>query len=326
MKENATRVLEPEVMPPALEAETREELALAQRLEDSFISRMEQIENAEAIFERRAKLLETAHLIAIRRTRPEDWVLFRGTDGGVTAMLTASGADLMADVFGIEIKNIRPLDNRGVFAPEKLEVPGKSGVYTLRAWCDARSNITGRKVESLEAGRRSDEKFVGRNVDADQKFVARDGVALESDLRAAVQTLLRTKAVRVLCGMTRVPVSDLERAWNGTAKKVADCRKGSGYGSGSERKSTDGADAATVGEAEALWKEMLRRVGGDESAALQLLREITAYPAKEGSYKAFAGCTSWQQLNTPDRVAKAKRNLAKHAQFGDGAGREPGED
>ncbi len=314
---------------PIWEVVSAEETAIARRVEDSFLRRMESIENAEVLFERRTLLLESAHRVAIRRTRPEDWVLFKDRSGAETAMLTASGADLVADVFGIQIANIRPLDTRGVFSPEKEPNPGKPGTYTLRAWCDARSSMTGREVLSLEASRRSDEDFTGRSVDADGALVTRGVGALESDLRAAVQTLLRTKAVRVLCGMTRVPVSDLAAAWKDTPKDVSKCRRGSGYGSGQQRTAETVAEEGVPAKAEALWKRILQAVGGDIDAAGQVLREITAYPAGENSktgkkWNAFAGVKSYSELTTSRYVENAERKLKEHPLF-NRAEREPGE-
>lgn len=314
---------------PVWEVLSAEETALARRVEDSFLRRMESIENAEVLFEKRTLLLESAHRIALRRTRPEDWVLFKDRSGAETAMLTASGADLVADVFGIQIANIRPLDHRGVFSPEKEPIPGKTGTYTLRAWCDARSNMTGREVLSLEASRRSDEDFTGRSVDSDGALVTRGVGALESDLRAAVQTLLRTKAVRVLCGMTRVPVSDLADAWKGTSKDVSKCRRGSGYGSGQQRVAENVAEEGVTAKAEALWKRILQAVGGDVEAAGQVLREITSYPAytRKSDGKAmngFAGVKSYSELTTSKHVENATRKLESHPLFNH-AEREPGE-
>ena len=324
MNETATKA-----PPLELEIVQREEVALAHRAEDNFLRRFEQnMEAAAELFQRRAQLLETAHLTAIRRTRPEDWVLSRDKQGNETAMLTASGAELVADVYGIVIRNIRPLDHRGVFDPERVQVEGKPGVYTLRAWCDAESKITGRYVESLEASRRSDEDFTGRSVDSSGGLTFRGVGALDSDLRAAVQTLLRTKAVRVLCGMTRVPMTDLKRAWEGTEKRVDSCRKGSGYGGAVERTAQAVADDGLAPKVEAFWKDLLKRTGGDDAAAHDLLREITSYPAgtsKDGKpYKAFGGVDSWQKITQERGLASAKRKLSEHPVFGDHE-REPGE-
>lgn len=315
-----TRVLEPEVMP--FEAVVAEETALSARIEQSFIRRMEAMENAAVMLERRVALLDSLHTLAIRQTRPEDWVLHKAGEL-ITGMLTASGADLVANVYGIEITNIRPLSPQTIFQPHREDVKGQPGVFLLRAWCDCKSHMTGRAIEGLEFTRRSDEKFVGRTVDADNKMDFQGGRASESDLRAAVQTGLRTKAVRVLCAMTRVPVSDLERAWNGTSKKVSQCREGSGYGTSGQRKATASAEPGAANAAEEFWKEILRRTAGDETAAHEVLRDITKYPEykkKDGTMgKAWPGAKTFADLNTAERIEKAKAKLLKHEVFGDDA-------
>jgi len=309
-------VFEPEVM--------EEEVALTRQIERremSFMERAESMKDAMVVFETRANLLAKAHTIGIARTRPEDWILTKDKQGNVIAMLAGAGADLVADVFGIQISNIRPTDARGIFDPEKIPVEGKPGVFTVRAWCDARSNMTGRSIESLEASRRSDEQFTGRGVDkqGNWAFGKESTGALESDLRAAVQTLLRTKAVRVLCGMSKLPASELVKA----GLDVNQCRKGSGFGSSQERVAVQTAEVGAAEDAVAFEKEVLRRVAGDQDMAFELLRDLTKYAAyknKAGDeIKAFAGCKSFSELNTAVRVSRAKEKLLKHPVFGDAA-------
>jgi hypothetical protein len=315
------KVIEAELLPP-LDVEISAETQLVALAERSLLARLEQSENASMVLAKRAELMKTAYQLALRATRPEDWILTKDKQGAEIAMLAGPGADQVANLFGIQLFNIRPLDSRGIFQPEKIVDEKDPKRFTLRAWCDCFSAINGRAIQALEASRRSDEDFTGRSVDAGGALTFRGEGALESDLRAAVQTLLRTKAVRVLAGMTRVPLSELRAA----GLDIARCRKGHGYGSGDQRRSTEGVGGEVTGGAKEVWEEILRRVGGDESAAQQVLREITAYPAKDGKYAAFAGCKSWQELNTEARVGKAKEKLSKHPQFGDQAGRESGED
>lgn len=316
------KVIEPEVLAP-LEVQISAESQLAALAERSLLDTLQKADNAELILRKRSELMSTARKLALQATRPEDWILTKDKAGDEIAMLAGPGADQVANLFGIQILNIRPLDERGIFQPEKIVDENNPKRYTLRAWCDAFSRVTGRAVQALEASRRSDEDFTGRSVDAGGAIAFRGEGALESDLRAAVQTLLRTKAVRVLGGMTRVPLQELKAS----GMDVSRCRKGHGYGSGENRRAQDGADAGVVKQAEELWKEILRRTGGDEGAASQVLKEITMYAAHpDGKYKAFAGCKTWAEVNTQKRVDTARRKLAEHPQFGDQREREPGED
>jgi len=185
-------------------------------------------------------------------------------------------------------------------------------------------------VQGLEFARRSDEDFTGRGVDADEKIETRKAEkvgALDTDLRASVLTGLRTKSVRVLCGMTRVPTADLERAWNGQQKALDDCRKGHGFGTSTDRGAQRVAEEGVGERAIKLGDEILRRVNGDVEAARGLLKDITASPSRPkkggGVTKEFPGFTSVSQFTKEWQVSNAETALASHPVFGDAA-REPG--
>lgn len=285
--------------------EVLEETRQTDRAERSFVEQLSAMAEAEEIFERRTNLLEKCYLVAINRTRPQDWILFKDPQGNVNAMLAASGAQLVAEVYQVKLSNIRPKDDRGLFDPERTAI--SSGVFSFRGSCDAWSRINGRE-QMVEMTRRSDEDFTGRTVDADglltidrDKRVGAD----EGDLRSALLTGLLTKAVRVLCGMTRVPPGDLEKAWKGTEKKVDQCRKGHGFGTSAAR----GASAVTPeeikAEVEKLRAEVTRCVGGDIGAGKKLVKEITAGPN-------FAGFDSLDRVTKDFQVTQAWANLKKH--------------
>jgi hypothetical protein len=285
------------------------ELVLGERAERPLIDQLAKLENADVLFERRAKMIESFYMTAIRRTRPEDWILFKDKQGNINAMLAASGAELVAEVYGIRVFNIRPMDGRGMFAPDRVELAG--GAYELRGACDAFSRVNGREIFGLEISRRSDEQFTGRSVNDEGKFDFQGKTANPSDLRSAVLTGLRTKTVRVLCGMTRVPPSDLEKAWTTAGKDWHNCRKGSGFGTSSERKSEDLSSEDQKTEQKKLGDEILRRVGGDTGAAKKLCLEITANPPKFAGFESVARVTQGWQLE------QAWKNLRAHKVFGD---------
>jgi hypothetical protein len=301
---------------PAEEIEREE--ALAVRAEKSLLQRLENLENAEQIIQKRTELIEALRISALRRTRPQDWVLSKDKQGNETGMLTASGAQLVAEVYGVRVHNVRPLGQHQEFQPEKIEMP--NGVFIIRAWCDAVSEVNGRWAYGLEASRRSDEDFTGRSVDESGVFKFSTGKAYEQDLRSAVFTLMLTKAVRILCGMTRVPPAELTLAWKGTAKSVAECRRGHGYGSSQERTAGSVAEGGVKEKAVELGNEILRRVGGDTDAASSLLLEITQN--KEGKF----GKKSIAEFTKLEQVEWATNKLKKHAMFGDEKQREPGDD
>lgn len=299
--------------------EVLEETRQTDRAERSFVEQLSAMADYAQIFERRTQLLETCYLVAIGRTRPEDWIVSKDLQGNVTAMLAASGAQLVAEVYPVKLSNVRPRDDRGLFDPARTEI--SPGVYSFRGSCDAWSRINGRE-QMVEITRRSDEDFTGRTVDADGGLTtARDKKigADEGDLRSAVLTGLLTKAVRVLCGMTRVPPGDLAKAWKGTEKKVEQCRKGHGFGSSADRNASSVTPEQIKAEVEKLRAEVTRCVGGDVGAGKKLVKEITAGPN-------FAGFDSLDRITKEFQVTQAWASLKKHPLYAPpkAAEREPG--
>ena len=299
--------------------EVLEETRQTDRAERSFVEQLSAMADYAQIFERRTQLLETCYLVAIGRTRPEDWIVSKDPQGDTTATLAASGAQLVAEVYQVKLSNVRPKDDRGLFDPARTEIA--AGVYSFRGSCDAWSRINGRE-QMVEMTRRSDEDFTGRTVDADggltndrQKRIGAD----EGDLRSSVLTGLLTKAVRVLCGMTRVPPGDLAKAWKGTEKKVEQCRKGHGFGTSAARNASDVTPEEIKASVEKLKLEVTRCAGGDIGAAKKLIKEITSSPT-------FAGFDSLDRITKDFQVPQAWANLKKHPLYAPPktAEREPG--
>lgn len=290
-----------------IDALSDEENTLTKRAEDSFVEALQKLDNGVALFERRAEVMTKCYQAALKRTRPEDWVLFKDRQGNERAMLTGSGADAVSELYGIVVLNIRPLNERGEFAPQKILRDGDPTIYGYRAWCDAFSRFNGRAIQAVECTRWSDEDFTGRSVDAAGKLTKdpkEKAAALDSDLRVAVQKLLYTKPARILANMTRVPVSELRSA--GLA--VERCTQGGGYGKSDER----AASALTSDEVKALREklreEILRCCGGDAAEARDLLAEIT-------KGKDFAGHKSVERMTQDWQVENAMAKLKKHPKF-----------
>ena len=106
------------------------------RQELSFIDRLAaEPERAMEGFRVRAKLIEACRIGAISATSPVDWVLSKGRDGVATAMLCASGAQVVSLYFGIKVTNLRPVVG-GVFQPLK-ETDPDTGEVLYRCWFDA---------------------------------------------------------------------------------------------------------------------------------------------------------------------------------------------
>jgi len=293
--------------------EVLEEAELSRALrreEESALERLSTMPDGADLFKRKAELAERIYFAAIARTRPEDWVVNADAQGHTFAMLKASGAALVAELYDVRISNLRPVDAAGVFRPEKESLG--EGKYVLKAWCDAYSKMNGRRVEHLMAARRSDEDFIGRLIDGKGDFVKKrqaDEVytANPTDLANAVHTLLLTKAVRVLCAMTRVPTSDLTLAWEKTNKKVENCVKGAGFGSADGRRAQGVASGEVKEGLEKLKAEILRLAMGNPADVAKITKEITANPDKN-----FAGMTDPDRIVQDWMLERAWTNLKKH--------------
>jgi hypothetical protein len=292
--------------------EITKERAIAKTIEDNFerslLDRLDRYEQAEQVIRRRATMIRTALRLAISDTMPEGWVLNRLDDGSVLGIPRHSACATIANIFGVRLYDVRPIDSAGRFAPEVVSHP--DGSYTLRAWTSARCVLTGNEIEILEAARRSIERFTGRTeeVVVGEK---KTKVVFESDLRSAVLTLLRSKAVRVLV-CSQVPESFLREVFSEVGKNADRCVKGHGFGSSSERAASRVTTEEVKKGASALGKEILARVGGDKEAAKALLREITANPAKD-----FPGFDSVERFTADWQIESARKKLSSHPTFGD---------
>jgi len=200
----------------------------------------------------------------------------------------------VAALYGIKIYNLRdPGTNKVVAQPVLKTLPddqGKSASLVV----DGLAQFTGMMVEGVRAERCSKEQFVGRRTD--------------SDLMGACRTLADSKVIRALTATGKVPIALLKE--HGMA--VERCTKGSGYGSSTERGATRVAEEGVKELAAALRDDILSRTGGDESAAKELLMEVT-----KNEKAKFPGFNSTSRMTKKWQVEGAMEKLKKHPTFGD---------
>jgi hypothetical protein len=263
-------------------------------------------------FERAVDLLGRARAAALKLTGPRDWVLTRDRSGATSAYLAGTGIGQLVQLFGVSLR-VWPVGDDGRFAPAKITEDLPKGVHALRCWCEGYSALTGRRI-IVEATRRSDEDFAGRQTDDDGKLARRGAKANEGDLRCAVFTLAQAKAVRALTGLQGVTAEELTSA----GINVEHCRQGQGYGSATEREAGRVAPEDVKAAANALGEDILKRVGGDVSAAASLLKECTSKPAS-GKSKGFEGFASVGRLTEQWQIDNARKRLKAHPTFGDAA-------
>lgn len=305
---------------PAVEVVVEQETALAPvhggRLlptEAPPVAALAMMEDALKIATRMAEVVAGVRRAAITMTDPVDWVLNKDRQGNEVAMLTASGAQKVASLYGISVKPIPPATD---LTPERVSINGKLA-FKLRF--RAHSRFLGREIET-EATRREDEEFTGRETDQAGEFSFQGGHTYEPDLSKAVRTLSLKTGVVELVGLKSVSRAELDDCWAAAGKSSKTCRFGHGYGTSNDRAAGKVADATAKTSAEELRIEILKRVSGDESAAKDLLREITANPEK-----GFKGNSSTAQLTQDWMVERAWKALRKHPTFGDSSAQQPRE-
>ncbi len=178
------------------------------------------------------QILTTLRRAALRRTSPEDWVLFKAGDehgGQIVGYLEDAGCDRVAELYGINITNL------GRYEKVTTEDPAVF-YYTLTG--DGYCNRTGRRVLAMEGMRASTDDFC-----KDLTSIARDMA-----VRKAARANLDGGIVRELAGMKSVPLDELKAAWEGCTppKSWERCRLGRGFGSARERLGASNANAPDV--------------------------------------------------------------------------------
>ena len=284
-----------------------EEKALVRSIEadeSTLISRLVvNPDQAQKALEVRAKLFGTLRKSAIRETNPQDWVLNRDREGNVLAMPKSAACAKIGEQYGINVYDIRPIDAGGAFRPEIDK--NDDGSVVVKAWCSARSEVTGRDVPMIEAVRSSKEKFIGRD-------------DFPSDLRNSVLTLLNSKSVRIIAAVSGLSLDQLNDAWEGIDYKNTDkCVKGHGFGSSGDR-AASGVTAKDVKEDQIkLRDDLLRRCQGSQDDAKKLLMELTTFT--NSKKEVVKGKESVSRITSEAQMKVVWVKLRKHPDYGDAA-------
>lgn len=231
------------------------------------------------VIEARVQVIETLRRASIRATSPADWLLFKSPEeqgGQIVGYLQDAGADRVRDLWGIEIF--------GISAPEK--VTGNDPAvfhYIIRG--SGRCKLTRQVLEEVEGGRSSTDDFCRGKTGAD----------LELAVRKAARANLDGGITRELAGMKSVPVGEIEAAWIGTPKKIADCRRGRGFGTHEERLGARSDKAPDV-----------------DPPICPHCQSVGVYRAAKGTRAAFYGCPKFS-------THEAKRWFVDAKEWADGA-------
>jgi hypothetical protein len=263
MPNQPTHVVESDVEDLDLNEEPREAQALAVRAPAGpatvidLAAQRHYVERATAI----GVVVATMRAQSLLQTHPEDWVMFKAPEehgGQIVCYLQDNGCDRVRPIWGIEIHHVSE--------PKKIEAADGSFMYIITG--DGRCSTSGTSVERAEGGRSSTDEFCRGKTGSD----------LEMAVRKAARANLDGNIVRELAGLAAVPLDELQRVWQGTHKRVEQCRRGRGFGSHSER------------------------IGGRSEKAPDVDPPICAVCGKTGVYRegrngrgAFYGCPGYQQ-------------------------------
>lgn len=185
---------------------------------------------AVEIIEARVQVVETLRRASIRLTSPADWLLFKAPEdqgGQIVGYCQDSGAERFRDLWGIEVYDVSE--------PEKI-AGNDPAVFTYIVRGSGRCRITGQILEQIEGARASTDDFCR----------GQTGVQLEVSVRKAARANLDGGVTRELAGMKSVPIEEIAAAWEGTPKKIENCRHGRGFGTRDERLGARSAKAPQV--------------------------------------------------------------------------------
>lgn len=289
------------------EIEKEEQAAVA--LRDENLTRLALLdpEAIEARLVARERTLAKLREVAIKASHPFDWTLYIDKDGRVVGVPRDSAAVQIRKWMGISIFNYRPMNPKGYPEPQVTEEPSSNGKVTVvEMWADGLCALTGEPVEGIYYAVRSDKPFTGSGT--------------LQDLKASCRTGLDAKITRILSGLRKVPAETLEAM----GLKLDNAHKGMGFGTSAGRTAGKVAEEGVAELAAKLRDEILKRVGGDSTAAKALCKDITKGDRAGKDGKIFPGWETVDRLTQDWQIENAWKKLKAHPTFGDAAQREPG--
>lgn len=266
-----------------------------------------------AKFEAAAELQRKLVPASIRATKPQDWIKM-----GDKVYLQATGVERIASLWGL------------VFGePDVSRENYEDGNFAYVVTGAAGSRLTGVFYRGIQGGRSSADPFFDafdtekpqgfRDLPPEQReaWKREHRIAPDPlDVRKAAVTNWQVRAASMLTGLRGLTPKDLADAGVSGVLEVQ-------YGKGARGGDTTPGDLKA--ESTALWNDILKRTGGELATAKQVLKDITAYPAKEGKYSAFPGLTSHDGFKDLQKVRMAVSKLKGHPAYGDAAtAAEPG--
>ena len=216
------------------------------------------IEKELAEIERNIEFFKKVQQIALKLTRPEDWINIGGSP-----YLMDRGAEKIGIAFGVDISDVK--------LSMEWNEDEQGRYYTFVASGKAYSKKLGRYVEDIGVCSQRD-KFFGL---ADGKLLPMANVDMANIRRKAV-TNLYSRLIKRVTGLMGVIWEDLEKA--GITK---DATQKVDFKSGRKKAEANLSPAALEKRSE-IWRICLELTNGKEAEAKKILAGISSFRDKDG--------------------------------------------
>lgn len=268
--------------------------------------------DALQVLERQVRILGSMRRASIAMTFPEDWLLFRAEDPRTASVsqygyLQDKGCQRIRDLWGIDTRNIGPMDEKGL---PGLRVDAGDGSFSIVMIGDGYCYKTGQTVERIEGGRSSKDDAVTKFIQAEERAGRKVTEAqLDLTVRKNARANLEGNIVRRLTGMSGVTIEELADCWKGSGRDVAQCILGRGYGQGQRptpRAKTDGQQETPSGESRATYEADVPPTCESCNVRMTLGLVPAGKKANGQRYPAFFSwsCPNWKKCKTKGVAAK----------------------
>lgn len=221
--------------------------------------RMLEIDKEIDRLEKNIEFFNKIKTVSLKLTKPSDWV-----DQGGSPYLMDRGAENIAIAWGVDISDVK--------LKQEWAEDEKGRYYTFIASGKAYAKKLGRYVEDIGVCSQRD-RFFGM-IKGELKPIEEVDMA---NIRRKAITNLYTRLIKRVIGLMNVTFDDLKLSGMDTSKisKIE-------YRGGSQKTEKTASETDKKKQKE-LWDMLINYTGGDDEYARQLLKEHSAFKAKDGN-------------------------------------------
>jgi hypothetical protein len=270
---------EPEGLPARIPVQQEIDLiSIPQKDEKSLMEIGKELDAIEKNFE----LFNRLKVIAIKLTKPTDWVIQSDGRGGQSPYLMDRGAENVAIAFGVDILP-------GIQLRQEWAVDDRGRYYTFISQGRAFSKKLNRFVEDIGVCSQRD-KFFGK---IGNEFKPIEDVDM-ANIRRKCITNLYNRLIKRVIGLMNLTIDDLKSAgFNIEAIPKIE------YKTGAQKAEAQLSEIDLL-KRDAIWKTCLQLVAGDEKSALDSLKYHSTFKGKDDQGKdKDIFVTSIKGLTTP---------------------------